>query len=139
MKNLTVIVLSGFFLAGIFATAQESKQPVVGSPFQEEALPDNIAATVNGKPIPRDVFYQSLVRRYGGAVLVDLATMELIEQAAEKRGVKVSNKEVEQTIMDQENQAGGRAAFLQNIRSQGYSEEDYRRVLRTHLLLRKIV
>src|SRR3989304_4110188 len=48
--------------------------------FQEGVLPDDVFATVNGKPIPKDEILQSLIRRYAGPVLTEYAVLELVKQ-----------------------------------------------------------
>ena len=125
MKTFNIFAILAFISVSLGASAQDLGGTSASPSFQEEALPDNVIAIVNGKTIPKEVFIQTLVRRFGGPLLVDLATMELIEQAAEQRSVKVSNDEVEEAIKDRG--------------VQGPIGEDFRRETRTLLLLRKIV
>jgi len=146
-RHLLALLMFGLIFSQAPALAQEGKEAVVGKPSSSEAvpsiqqkpLPDDVAAMVNGKAIPREILMQGLLRRFGLALLVDLTTMELVEQAAEKRHIKLSEKELDEFIKSQAAKVGGEEIFARGLAQQGIPMEDHRRMTRTRLLVRKIV
>ena len=71
--------------------------------------------------------------------LLDLMIDELLFiQAAVKRGIKVTDAEVQQYVEALKNQAGSEEAFQQMLASEGYTIESFRRDIKRRLLSQKL-
>ena len=71
-------------------------------------------ARVNGQPISRIEFYKELQKSSGETVLNDLITKKLISQEADKRGIKISEADVQNEL----------GKIRSSIESQGSTLED---------------
>lgn len=99
-KKLAVVVLGAFLVTGLFGCGNK--------------VPDGTVATVNGAPISQEMLdanytqYLQMFQMYGAdvasdevkvaaqkAALESLTAQELLRQEAEKRGLEVSDEEVE--------------------------------------------
>jgi foldase protein PrsA len=102
------------------------------------------AATVNGTPVDQQVLFQYMLKRHGSRSLVNLITAEVIRQAAEKAGVKVTDAEVDASVA-KKRETWDRTAietgvdFEIAIFSQGDTLTTFRESERTLLLLQGLV
>jgi peptidyl-prolyl cis-trans isomerase C len=131
--------------------------PVQLSPTSSESL----AAMVNGQPIPL-ADYQKLLTEYEAALVsrgFDLDTEEgqqmlaqasrqvldvmieqaLIEQAAAREKVTVTDDELDAVIQRDIEEGGGAEKFVAWLQANGWTEEDYRERLRSQLLTSKMI
>ena len=123
----------------------------------------NVAATVNGVEIPEDKVVEQIgnVRNYFGAtddeqwatllnsidytpekyreevINNSLVPEELAKQDAEKRGIEVSDEELDKAVDDLRAQYESDEAFESALSQAGYTEESYREVIRESLVSQK--
>ena len=105
---------------------------------------DVVVATVDGDKITEAQLQAAMRERYGTAMRETMIGQLMVEQAAQKRNVVVTDQDVaqlfttNQTQIDEQlkPQGGDFAAWLLR---QGHSEASYRRQLRMQLLLEKMV
>lgn len=99
-----------------------------------------IVATVNGKPITRFALWTELERRSGKSALEGIITEALISQEAEKKGIRVTEKEVEGEVKRIEKDLSSQEQNLDQLLTiQNMTRQDLKRQLKIQLLLKKIV
>jgi foldase protein PrsA len=114
------------------AAVMESTEAVV-------KLPEGTVAIVNGEQISEKEWVETLKRVYGQQVLSVMVNHVLVRQAAAKRGIKLTDAEVQAAFDKSVAQAGGMDALLQKLDEVGQTLQDYRELLKTEALLRKLV
>ena len=136
--------------------------PVATTPAPPLPTPgESLAAMVNGQPIPL-ADYQQLLAEYEAALVgrgFDLDTEEgqqmlaqasrqvldvmieqvLIEQAAAQEKVTVTDDELDAVIQRDIEEGGGAEKFAAWLQTNGWTEEDYRKRLRSQLLTSKMI
>ncbi|MCD6554873.1 MAG: peptidylprolyl isomerase [Anaerolineae bacterium] len=141
---------------------QPPPTPVATIPPQPSPTPSEpLAAIVNGQPIPL-ADYQQLLAEYEAALVsrgFDLDTEEgqqmlaqasrqvldvmieqvLIEQAAAREKVTVTDGELDAIIQRDIEEGGGAEKFAAWLQANGWTEEDYRKRLRSQLLTSKMI
>ena len=120
-----------------------SESPGAEAPSQATEAPEDVGgapldpiAEVNGVPVPRALYTQTLaylrgripqgdVERYLNAKFDALASVindELLYQEARKQGFEATDAAVEAAYQDAAARAGGETAFLATMSSQGFSK-----------------
>jgi len=141
---------------------QPPPTPVATIPPQPSPTPSEpLAAIVNGQPILL-ADYQQLLAEYEAALVsrgFDLDTEEgqqmlaqasrqvldvmieqvLIEQAAAREKVTVTDGELDAIIQRDIEEGGGAEKFAAWLQANGWTEEDYRKRLRSQLLTSKMI
>lgn len=97
-----------------------------------------VVATVNGKPITRFSLWQRLEKQSGKQTLDQIESEVLIEQEAAKKGVKISDKELDDKIKTLETQFKGKAGLDQVLSLQGMTRDDLKTQLKYNLIVEKI-
>lgn len=93
-------VAVGCTLFGLNARGGDDKSAKKTEPTTAEAKPadkpkPNAVATVNGEDIQRDEFGEYLISKYGAKEIEGFVNKKVIEQAAAKANVRVSEKEID--------------------------------------------
>jgi RNA polymerase sigma factor (sigma-70 family) len=99
-------------------------------------------ATVNGQDIKREEFAEHLIRKYGAKEIELFVNKKVIEDAAAKANVSVTDEEVDAAVLKQLDQANlTRKQFAEQVLSaRGLTETDWREdVIRPRLLAEKLV
>lgn len=99
-----------------------------------------VAATVNGSPITRLSIVQELEKQGGKSVLESVITEKLIEGEAKKKGVTVSEDEVNQemkTIEENVTKQGG--TLVAALAQQGMTLESLKAQMKTQKMVEKIL
>lgn len=99
-----------------------------------------IAATVNGKPVSRLSIVQKLEKQGGKGTLDNLITETLIQNEAQKKGVSISDQEVDDEIKKIEvtvTQQGG--TLDQALLQQGMNREMLKENIKTQKLVEKLL
>lgn len=96
-SNLIILVLTEIILAGsVFGDLKEIEKP---AKVEKKTITDkNIVAIVNNQKITRQELYSMLVDAYGEDALDVLIRRTLIFQEAEKKGVSITDSEVNQRL-----------------------------------------
>ncbi len=97
-----------------------------------------VVAMVDGKPITRIEYYQALDQRYGKDLREQMIAEKLITDEAQKRGISVTDKEVQDEIKKFEQQQGGAGQLDQILVSQGLSRTDFNKLVKLQLLRQKM-
>jgi len=114
---------------------------------QETKLPDHAAAIVHGDVISMVTFRDVLIRRYastqqGQNVLGNLVTDILVNAEARKRGISVSDAEVEteieKTTADLKRRSGGKMTLDDLLKERQVSREDFLEISRGYLLRQRM-
>lgn len=98
-----------------------------------------IVAKVNGDVISKDEFYQEMVKAGGKQLLERLIDQKLIQQAADEKGVKVTDKQVNEKLDEMKEQFGGEAAFQMYLAQFGMTEDLIKQDVRNQLLIEGIL
>ena len=85
--------------ADVFKTLQEHAkiENVMNDPVKSKAMPE-VAALINGQQITLSNLAEQCIERHGTEVLEGTINRQLIEQACEKRGVKVTTNDMKDEI-----------------------------------------
>ncbi len=96
-----------------------------------------IVALVDKVPVTRAQFYQELDKRYGKQIKEQLVVQQLVLNEAKKRGVTISQQEIEAEYKKVQDQVG--ADMLGNLLAQqNITDKDFRNQLKLQLLVRKM-
>lgn len=104
-----------------------------------------VAASVNEQPITEEKFRQTLLEWYGREILEEMIEAEVIAQAARRKGVSVTDQEVDARLqairerMDRDAARGNGPAFEQWLEASGMTVPHYRAQVRTMMLLEALV
>jgi hypothetical protein len=99
-----------------------------------------IPAMVNGKPIFRSQVISELERRNGQQVLESLVNQSLLEQEAKKKGITVSDEEIENDIKQiDDNMKQQGSSVDEALSAQNLDRAEFKKLLHSNKLLEKII
>jgi parvulin-like peptidyl-prolyl isomerase len=99
-----------------------------------------VAATVNGQPITRLAVISELEKQGGKKVLDAIVTKTLIDQEAKKKGIKISQKEIDEEISKIEKNISAQGMSLDDaLKSQGMTRDTLKEEIELQLTLEKLV
>jgi peptidyl-prolyl cis-trans isomerase C len=126
--------------------------------FAEEKKPSNsIVAVVNGTVIAKEDFSRAVSRVQMQAVkrgtnlndsmlveikkrvLEDLISRELLYQESQKKGIKISEKEVDEKLMDIKKRLPNQASFESALKSINFSEATFKTFIRRGMAIEKFI
>lgn len=97
-------------------------------------------AAVNGKMISRLELYNELEKRHGEEALNNIITKTIVFQEAQKRGITVSQEDLDKEIKSIEERFSSQSQNLDDVlKQQGYSREELLEQVRLQLLVEKMV
>lgn len=97
-----------------------------------------VAAMVNNQPLTTLEVIQRMNALHKERIVTQLINEKLLEQEAAKKGVFVSQKEVDEKITETENQYGGKEKFESLIAQQGITRQELARQTRFQLIVEKL-
>lgn len=97
-----------------------------------------VVAWVDNKPITRFEFYKSLDQKYGKDVKEQIIVERLIDEEAIKRGVRISDNDINNEISKIEKEQGGKEKLDQILQIQNISNTEFRKLVRLQLLRQKM-
>lgn len=100
---------------------------------------DNVVARINGEVITKDELYDVLVAQGGTEALDSLISNKIIDLELKKKGLEVTDANVEAELQKMIAQYGGQASFDQALASYGYTESDIRKNIKMNLSATKLV
>lgn len=100
--------------------------------------PNGIVAVVNGEKITNKEFYQELEKRYGQDLISDMVITKLIEQEARKRGVSVSNDDMQKALQQLQTAFPGQS-IEEIAQGQNMTGDQLREQVRVMALLDKML
>ena len=71
-------------------------------------------------------------------IVNQLIIQELLDQEADARGIKVTNKDVDEALKETMDQVGGRDQLMEALKTNGISVNDFKNDLRTQVKMRKL-
>lgn len=71
-------------------------------------------------------------------IINQLIIQELLDQEADARGIKVTNKDVDEALKETMDQMGGRDQLMEVLKANGISVNDFKNDLRTQVKMRKL-
>lgn len=98
-----------------------------------------LVATINGRPVFRYELDQRLTSTYGKEALENLIVEKLIKDEAKKRGVNVSEKDVEEEAEKIEKSLGEGVTLKDALSFQGVSLSDFKEQLKLRLQLTRML
>lgn len=84
-----------------------------------------VAATVNGQPVSGIELSKRINNQYRQSTLQQIISEKILEQEAQKRGVKVTDEEVNAKFTEMESSYGGKEAFEALLTQQGFTKADF--------------
>ena len=148
-----IVIIASLFARGIVGGGEaeaQAQQPAAGESHQAPPSrgdlpaggpPHDVMAIVNGKDISRATLVQACVERHGEDVLEALVNKRLIEHHCRKRGVQVTEADIEAEVGRMAKRFKlGREQWFELLKNQrGVDEEEYKRdILWPTLALRKL-
>jgi len=98
-----------------------------------------IAATVNGKPIPRLNVIRQLEKQGGKQVINTLITQELIVKEGKNKKITISQKEIDEEIKKVESNLSAQGVTLEDaLKQEGMKKTDLYGEIKIQLMLRKL-
>ena len=97
-------VVLAIFVTGCFALelfAQQGQAPNQNAPGQVQGEQIQTLAVVNGKPISRQQLANECLRRFGKEVLQSVINKQLVYAECQKRGIVITEKDVNDEIVQQ--------------------------------------
>lgn len=102
-------------------------------------LQDETVARVNGVDIGKDQVYAYLMDYNGEEVLDKLIMEELILQEADKKGVVVTQDELDEAWHKMKDEFSSEEEFQESLKQDGYTEETLRHEVKIQLYIRKML
>lgn len=122
-RKTTIAIIVFLFLLGLFY-------------FKRHWL---VVATVNGRPIWRWQFNQTLESQYGSQVLDQLINSQLIKQEARKEGIVISQEAVDQEIAQIEESLGSDNSLEEILAFQNLTMKKLREEIESQLTLEALL
>jgi len=97
-----------------------------------------IVATVNGDPISRLTLEQELNSKYADQTLDSLISEKIILSEAQKKGVTVSQKEIDNRIKEIEDRLKGQISLDDALKAQGFTRDSFQKQLEIQLTIDKM-
>ncbi len=98
-----------------------------------------IVAVVNGQPITTVEYYQNLKAQSGKDVLDQMVRNKLIFQEATKKGVSVTEKDIDKKLTEIEKQVGGKEQLKSALEARNISQKDFRIQVKVQLIVEKLL
>lgn len=98
-----------------------------------------ISGTIDGKPIFAWELNGRLRQRFGQQVMQEIISERLVLGEAAKKGIKVSEKELQDKISEIEKGLGGQAKLPDVLKQQGLTMADFREQVELRILVDKMI
>ncbi len=126
LKKISVALILALVMTCVFA--------VVGS-ASDNALENQIVATVNGTQITLKDFYYALEDHFGAYMLSQMILEQLIAQKQAELNVSMDQELLNAVLLDTIYQLGGEQGYFNYLAQIGMSDKSYREQLEFELLL----
>lgn len=100
---------------------------------------ESIVATMNGLEFTKEELYKELVEQNGTSALERLITEEIVKQESKKNNIKISDKEIEKTVKEEEAKYGGVDEYKKMLSSQGVTMKEIEDNVTYFLTLKKLL
>lgn len=96
-------------------------------------------ATVNGEKITREELAERLIQQSGKEVLEQMITEKLIDQEAKRKGINITEADINQKIGEIKKQFPDEKTFQNQLEASSISLEDLKKQIRLQLIVEKIL
>lgn len=144
---VAAVTSSCSFAPGPSSRSAPGAAELVSAPASN-ATEEDVVVVVNGRPIEREEFLRRVVEKSGSNTLrMEIVLDELVRQAAEKRGIEVTDGEVEEAtesfLRGMGEDRGGLAKLESEFEARGFPldafRQDLRPQIRQELLRRRLI
>lgn len=97
-----------------------------------------VVALVNGRPVPRWSLESRMVQRFGSQTLDEIVNEQIIAQAGAKKGITISEKDVNDKVSEIEKSLGGRVTLADALAGQGLTLDEFKSQIRLQLTLESL-
>lgn len=97
-----------------------------------------VAGTINNQPIWRWDLEKRMVARSGNQVFEEMVNEALLRSAASKKGITVSDVELNQKVKDIEKSLNGQISLSDALSQQGMSMDEFRRQVSLQIMVEKL-
>jgi len=129
LNKKIVFTIVGIVVVIIFAV-------VLGAAVSKK---DKVVASVEGKDITKDELYDVMVAQYGSNAISYLIDNKIVEIEADKKDIKISNKEIDKEMKEYIDLNGGEEAFNAALAQSGVSQADIKKEIANYLKIVKLV
>lgn len=98
-----------------------------------------VVASINGEVITKDELYDVLVVQGGAAALDSLISDKIIDLELKKKGLEVTEKDIDTELQAMIVEYGGEESFNQALASYGYTASDIKKNIKMNLSATKLV
>lgn len=98
-----------------------------------------VVASINGEVITKDELYDVLVAQGGAAALDSLISDKIIDLELKKKGLEVTEKDIDTELQAMIVEYGGEESFNQALASYGYTASDIKKNIKMNLSATKLV
>ena len=109
---------------------------IVGTNFSSRS---ETIASVNGNKITSDDLYEIMAAQYGSSIVDTLITNKVIEQEAEKQGVKISADAIEEELDAFIESYGGEESFNAALEQSGISLDNFKYDIEIYLMTKELM
>lgn len=100
---------------------------------------ENVVASVEGQDITKDDLYNVMVAQYGSNAISYLIDNKIVDIEAEKKGIKISDKEIDDEMKQYIDLNGGEDAFNSALEQSGVNKADIEKEIVNYLKIVKLL
>ncbi len=131
-KNVAIVVLS-------IALGLVSVLAIILGITTYKAMKDKVVARVGNVEITKDELFETLAKVNGQSALDSLINYKIIDLELKKNNLTVTDEEIEKELQKVIEQAGGRETFDKMLEYYSYTEEDFKKDIRSNTGIRKLL
>ena len=124
------------FMIGLALVIVVALAAIVGTNFSSKS---ETIASVNGDKITSDDLYEIMAAQYGSSIVDTLITNKVIEQEAEKQGVKISSDAIEEELDTFIESYGGEESFNAALEQSGISLDNFKYDIEIYLMTKELM
>lgn len=108
-------------------------------PLPSGTAQDKVVARINGEVITKDELYNVLVAQGGKEALDSLIADKIIDSELKKKGLEVTEKDIDTELQAMIVEYGGQESFNQALASYGYTDNNIKKNIKMNLSATKLV
>ena len=124
------------FMIGLALVIVVALAAIVGTNFSSKS---ETIASVTGDKITSDDLYEIMAAQYGSSIVDTLITNKVIEQEAEKQGVKISADAIEEELDAFIESYGGEESFNAALEQSGISLDNFKYDIEIYLMTKELM
>ena len=112
---------------------------ILKSPLLSSTTKNDVVARINGEVITKDELYNVLVAQGGKEALDSLIADKIIDSELKKKGLEVTEKDIDTELQAMIVEYGGQESFNQALASYGYTDNNIKKNIKMNLSATKLV